>query len=633
MACSRPVYQLAADWPTYQHDARRSGVTAESLSLPLAADWTLRATDPPARGWGEPETTPVYDYGIVRISRLQYDDAYQVAAVGDAVYFCDSAHNAVCCADAATGRLRWRAYTDAAPRLGPTVWQGRVYAGADDGFVRCLDAATGRPVWQFQAAAGPERAISQDRILSLWPVRTGVLVDQGLAYFGAGLFPAEGLRLYAVRADTGQLVWKNDTFDGGGTANISPQGYLLADAQRLVLPSGRVCPTVFERATGRMLFGVPNGRALVGGCFATLTERFLYTGTQMIGAYDLNSSKPDKWGHAIWGWNVFGWFDSRRILVHGDRAYLATPRELLAIDEDRLPAAAAEVDKVRKLRWERRNQLAEYQRTTERWTARAGRQPGSGSLSGRTGSPAAARSVGRGGGGRTGEVPGRRVPLALARRRQRRVDPGRRRAVGRRSRPLGGDRRRPRNDTAGAAGRGHGARAGRRQRAAAGQHDHGRHPRLSRCATACGGSRVWHCLVLQAVSAHGVQPRHCWSTKQCHTVEAGRHLASAAMAVADVFRKRLPTRTPRGCCRTCLVDPPRVGRRGRLLPGAGRERRGLGDRAGAADRTADLRGVARLPSRSRSRGGCSPSPVCTACGSSSSEAIRRLCRTRRISPT
>ena len=40
--------------------------------------------------------------------------------------------------------------------------------------------------------------------MSVWPVRTGVVVENGVAYFGAGLFPQEGQYLCAVSAADGK---------------------------------------------------------------------------------------------------------------------------------------------------------------------------------------------------------------------------------------------------------------------------------------------------------------------------------------------------------------------------------------------------------------------------------------------
>lgn len=355
----------AADWPTFQHDAARSGVTSESLEFPLAADWQFRPSQPPARGWGNPEETSVYNYGIRRIGKVRYDNAYHVAVVGPRAFFCASAENKVYCVDAATGEMRWTRYTDAAPRLAPTVANNRVYVGSDDGLVRCYDVDSGNLRWTFEARPGPDRVISQGRVHSLWPVRTSVLVQNDRAYFAAGLFPAEGLWLYSVDAAAGQLAWKQP-FDDGGTANIAPQGYLLADAQRLILPAGRVSPSVFSLQDGSLLFGVQNGRALTGGTYCLLTDKYLYNGTQIISAYDLNNPVADRYGRKRLGTEVCGWFNARRLVARGDNLWLATADELLSIRGDKFAAACEQVDHVRELHWDHRNELNAYREAEER---------------------------------------------------------------------------------------------------------------------------------------------------------------------------------------------------------------------------------------------------------------------------
>ena len=40
-----------ADWPMYQHDAARSGVTKESLTFPLGRKWAYQPAQPPRPAW------------------------------------------------------------------------------------------------------------------------------------------------------------------------------------------------------------------------------------------------------------------------------------------------------------------------------------------------------------------------------------------------------------------------------------------------------------------------------------------------------------------------------------------------------------------------------------------------------
>jgi outer membrane protein assembly factor BamB len=81
---------------------------------------------------------------------------------------------------------------------------GKVFVGSDDGYAYCLDAASGKLVWKLRAGPHDERILARGRMISRWPVRTGMLVDDGIAYFGAGVFPHEKVFIYAVEAATGK---------------------------------------------------------------------------------------------------------------------------------------------------------------------------------------------------------------------------------------------------------------------------------------------------------------------------------------------------------------------------------------------------------------------------------------------
>ena len=114
-----------------------------------------------------------------------------------------------------------------------------------------------------------------------WPVRTGVLVDDGVAYFGAGVFPHETVYLYAVEAATGKVIWKNDTISqqDAGRNDLSPQGYLLATKEILFVPSGRSLAASFNRATGEYLVKPEPGwrgdaGGQIGGTQAFLADDF-----------------------------------------------------------------------------------------------------------------------------------------------------------------------------------------------------------------------------------------------------------------------------------------------------------------------------------------------------------------------
>ena len=234
-----------ADWPMYRHDNARSGCTSEKLQTPLQLCWVYASAHPPRPAWSGPAQRP--REGFLQRHRVIFDDAFQVAADARQVYFGSSSDNKVYALDAKTGSVRWEFVTEGPVRLAPTVWRAKLYVGSDDGKVYCLDARTGRELWTFNAAPANDRVLGNGRLVSLWPVRTGVLVEDDVAYFGAGVFPAEGLRLYAVNAKNGKLIWKNDSFGYYGNGSISPQGYILLSKDKVFVPSSRTVPAAFSR--------------------------------------------------------------------------------------------------------------------------------------------------------------------------------------------------------------------------------------------------------------------------------------------------------------------------------------------------------------------------------------------------
>ena len=158
-------------------------------------------------------------------------------------------------------------------------------------------------------------------MVSRWPIRTGVLVDRGVAYFGAGIFPHDDVYLYAVNAADGSIIWKQDNISplDAGRNDLSPQGYLLASDEFLIVPSGRSLPAVFDRATGRLLhkreFGWRStAGGVVGGVQALLADGQIYSGgTHHVLAMEQKTGDVG-----------FGWIAGKQMCVGGDAAYVAT---------------------------------------------------------------------------------------------------------------------------------------------------------------------------------------------------------------------------------------------------------------------------------------------------------------------
>ena len=332
----------AADWPTYMHDNNRAGQSSEILPSELHLQWTKHSVKPPKRAWEGPRDAPIEGQSMKH--RVSFDDAQHVAVVGDRVYFGSVADHQMRCVNAANGETLWSYFTEGAIRLAPTVWNNRVYFGSDDGNVYCLSADQGELVWKLRVGPEDERLLARGSLISRWPVRTGVLIDDGTAYFGAGIFPHEKVFLAAADATSGKLIWRNDHISqrDAGRDDLSPQGYLLINDEFLFVPSGRTMPAAFNRTTGeyeykRSFSWRTSGAGLVGGAKAVLSDngQLFSFGAQHMLALDQKSGSA---GHA--------YITGRQMTFRGKIAYIANGKGIIAVDREAHAKASVERQKL-----------------------------------------------------------------------------------------------------------------------------------------------------------------------------------------------------------------------------------------------------------------------------------------------
>lgn len=359
----------AADWPTYMHDNQRSGVSPEALRLPLRQAWSYRSPSPPVPAWTGPAKWDAYA-GLKGLRSMRdFDPAFFVTAAGDQVYFGSSLDDAVHCLEARTGEERWVFITEGPVRVAPTWHEGKVYAGSDDGRVYCLDANDGSLVWKHKPSPSDRLIPNNGKLISPWPVRTGVLVADGLAYFGASLLPWEESYLCAVSAQTGEP-------EGEGCftvtcTNVTLQGALLASREHLYAMQGRSIPLVFRRSDGD---GPQPVRGPGGGVYGLLSEDggLIHGHGSKNGWLALSRGEPSEHLASVTGAN--------RMLLAGDMAYLQKGEELSALDRklyvdtlvqkkrlsDQQAATKKQLDKLPKEKADERSKLeAELRRRQE----------------------------------------------------------------------------------------------------------------------------------------------------------------------------------------------------------------------------------------------------------------------------
>ena len=170
----------SGDWPTYRHDAARSGCTDTVVPRHLRPVWTARVDGR--------VSSPVIGEGKVFVAS------------------CDT--HAVRAFDATDGKSLWSYTAGGRIDTPPTVYRGLALFGSADGWVYCLNAADGKLVWRRRAAPDDSRIVSHGQLESPWPVHGNVLIQDGVAHLVAGRssFLDGGIHVYAVEPATGKLL-------------------------------------------------------------------------------------------------------------------------------------------------------------------------------------------------------------------------------------------------------------------------------------------------------------------------------------------------------------------------------------------------------------------------------------------
>ena len=259
---------LAEDWPMWRYDAARTARTSQTLQESLHLSWVRQFE----------KLKPAF-----RTKRIQFDAGYEPVVLENTMFIASSSNDSVTALDIDTGELKWRFYTDGPVRFAPVAWKDRIFIGSDDGHLYCLAAEDGRLLWKFRAVPSGRNVLGNGRLISVWPVRGGPVLHDGKIYFAAGVWPFEGVFLYSLDAETGQVVWLND--DCGyiygqhphaaeSLGGLTPQGYLVVSGNELVVPCGQAVPARFDVRSGKLLsFVLPRAGRLPGGWFAAALAR------------------------------------------------------------------------------------------------------------------------------------------------------------------------------------------------------------------------------------------------------------------------------------------------------------------------------------------------------------------------
>ncbi|MHC4654574.1 MAG: outer membrane protein assembly factor BamB family protein, partial [Planctomycetota bacterium] len=221
------ISQTTDDWPTYRRDNIRSTLSNQNIPSKMVQQWQHK-TDASTT-----YTAPVSVDNLVFVGGL--DGIVRVL-------------------DATNGKLKWTAFTGGAIRVPPTIASSRALVGSADGWIYSFEATSGRLLWRFRAAPVERKIPVYGTLSSTWPVNSGVIMEDGVAYAAAGIANYDGTHIYALDTASGKIRWQNNTSGvtkGGQGAGVSVQGDMLLYENKLYLAGGnRVALASYDLTNG-----------------------------------------------------------------------------------------------------------------------------------------------------------------------------------------------------------------------------------------------------------------------------------------------------------------------------------------------------------------------------------------------
>ena len=256
----------SAAWPTFRHDAGRSGRTTSTVPAKLKRAWTAKP--------GVRLSSPVIAEGVLLVSSI---DTHTIHAI-----------------DAKAGKPRWQATVGGRVDSPPTIHEGRAIFGSADGYVYCLRLTDGALVWRFRAAPEDRRTVAFGQVESVWPVTGSVLVHGGVVYCTAGRssFLDGGMVMCRLEPATGKLLGET-RFDSRDPKTGGQREEIIEDVELPgALPDVLVCD-------GKFIY-LRDKRLDPSGAEQPPTVPHLYCSAGLL---------DDTWWHRtywLWGERAFG---------------------------------------------------------------------------------------------------------------------------------------------------------------------------------------------------------------------------------------------------------------------------------------------------------------------------------------
>lgn len=280
------------DWPMWRYDFNRSASTPEQLADKLYLNWQVKYS---AR-------EPVWDDPLNQ-DLMQFDRIFEPIVADNKIFIGFNDQDKVIALDINSGKELWHFYTDGPVRMPLAANNRKIYFTSDDGNCYCLNAGNGSLVWKISLAPAANKLLGNKRLISMWPARGGIAVKDNIIYTAASIFPMMGTFIYAINAENGEIVWKNE---GTGSnyilqphrspafADVAPQGNFTISGDKLLVAGGRTVPAAFDLKTGKELYYQLAASGKTGGDFTCSNDNVFFNHFRERMTYMFDSKTGNK---------------------------------------------------------------------------------------------------------------------------------------------------------------------------------------------------------------------------------------------------------------------------------------------------------------------------------------------------
>lgn len=185
----------SADWSAYQGGTAHRGSTSVAVGRAPSLRWRHEPQKPFT-------VTKLYNQ---RVDHFDERPA-PVTCAGGLVYAAAS-DGIVRAHRISDGVPVWSMFVNGPVLTSPAYAGGRLFVPCADGWVYALEAATGELIWKRRVAPMERRIAVFGQVMSTWPVFSLAVAD-GTVYASAGMSILCGSATMALKADTGEIVWR-----------------------------------------------------------------------------------------------------------------------------------------------------------------------------------------------------------------------------------------------------------------------------------------------------------------------------------------------------------------------------------------------------------------------------------------